>query len=194
VISRAGHRAHLERSRWQLYREIESFLNGGDDISEPVHAVFFEVKPPGKKGREQYFAEVGALRSRLATMRGFIGVERFDNRTKPGWLLSLSLWRDESSLIAWREAFEHRMAQQKGRDGVFADYRIRVARQVMEGGDLTLAKESLPSDATNAHEFTSLTEANHHITLVETPNQAKGTHWRVIRDYGLRDRGHAPHE
>ncbi len=53
VISRAGHRAHLERSRWQLYREIESFLNGGDDISEPVHAVFFEAKPRGKKGREQ---------------------------------------------------------------------------------------------------------------------------------------------
>lgn len=30
ILSRAGHRVHLERNRWQLYRETESFLNGGD--------------------------------------------------------------------------------------------------------------------------------------------------------------------
>lgn len=31
IISRAGHRAHLERGRRQLYRETECFLNGGDE-------------------------------------------------------------------------------------------------------------------------------------------------------------------
>jgi pimeloyl-ACP methyl ester carboxylesterase len=31
ILSRAGHRVHLERNRWQLYRETESFLNGGDE-------------------------------------------------------------------------------------------------------------------------------------------------------------------
>jgi len=30
IISQAGHRAQLEHNRWQLYRETESFLNGGD--------------------------------------------------------------------------------------------------------------------------------------------------------------------
>jgi pimeloyl-ACP methyl ester carboxylesterase len=30
IISRAGHRAHLERNRRQLYKETESFLRGGD--------------------------------------------------------------------------------------------------------------------------------------------------------------------
>jgi pimeloyl-ACP methyl ester carboxylesterase len=30
IISKAGHRAHLERNRWQLYSETESFLGGGE--------------------------------------------------------------------------------------------------------------------------------------------------------------------
>ena len=34
ILSQAGHRVHLERNRWQLYKETESFLNGGD---EPNH-------------------------------------------------------------------------------------------------------------------------------------------------------------
>jgi pimeloyl-ACP methyl ester carboxylesterase len=36
VISQAGHRAHLERNRWQLYRETETFLNGGDTLGSPM--------------------------------------------------------------------------------------------------------------------------------------------------------------
>jgi pimeloyl-ACP methyl ester carboxylesterase len=32
VISQAGHRAQLERNRWQLYRETEAFLNGRDAL------------------------------------------------------------------------------------------------------------------------------------------------------------------
>ena len=31
IVSRAGHRAHLEASRMQLFREIETFLAGNDD-------------------------------------------------------------------------------------------------------------------------------------------------------------------
>lgn len=31
ILSRAGHRVHLERNRRQLYRETETFLNGGDE-------------------------------------------------------------------------------------------------------------------------------------------------------------------
>ena len=35
VLSQAGHRAHLERNCWQLYRETEIFLNGGDSVFFP---------------------------------------------------------------------------------------------------------------------------------------------------------------
>lgn len=71
-----------------------------------------------------------------------MSIERFESRSTPGWLLSRSLWREESALIAWREMFEHREAQQKGRHGIFEDYRIRVVRQVTEGGDLTLVDDA----------------------------------------------------
>ena len=54
IISQAGHRAHLERNRWQLYRETESFLEGGDESNSPVHGVFFEVKPNGDHGKQAY--------------------------------------------------------------------------------------------------------------------------------------------
>jgi pimeloyl-ACP methyl ester carboxylesterase len=37
IISQAGHRAHLERNRWQLYRETESFLNGGDESNGQIY-------------------------------------------------------------------------------------------------------------------------------------------------------------
>jgi pimeloyl-ACP methyl ester carboxylesterase/heme-degrading monooxygenase HmoA len=194
VVSQAGHRAHLERNRLQLYSEINGFLIGGDDLAAPTYAVFFEVKPSGREGREEYLAKARVLRSQLDKMSGFLGIERFDNQTRSGWLLSLSRWRDETSLIAWREVFEHRAAQEKGRHGVFADYRIRVARQVKDGGDLVLTEESPPIGAANAQQFTSLSEANHRVALVETPTLVNGTHWQVVRDYTLRDRRQAPRE
>ena len=193
IISRAGHRAHLERNRWQLYREVESFLNANDG-SEPVYGVFFEVKPNGSKGQEQYLAEASRLKPLLAKMSGFIDVERFTSETRPGWLLSFSRWRDESALVAWREVFEHRAAQEKGRQGVFEDYRIRVARQVETGGDFVLAAASVPAGAADTQLFVSINDRTRHVTLVENPGAASGTHWQVIRDYGMHNRNQAPRD
>ena len=194
VISQAGHRAHLERNRWQLYRETEGFLNGGDESNGPVYGVFFEVKPNGAKGKEEYLDTAKALRSHLETMSGFLGIERFDNKTRPGWVLSLSRWRDEASLVAWREVFEHRTAQEKGRHGVFEDYRIRVARQVEQGGNFTFVEGAAPAGGATSQTFESLNEQGHTVALVESPDLAVGTHWQVIRDYGLNERREAPHD
>lgn len=184
----------LKNNRWQLYRETETFLNGGDSADGPVYAVFFEVKPKGQKGREAYLAQAYALRSNLATMSGFVSIERFDNRSRPGWLLSVSLWRDESALIAWREVFEHREAQQKGRHGIFEDYRIRVVRQVAEGGDLTLVDDAQSAAIVGAQHFSSITAPEHRVALSEARNTLSGTHWQLIRDYGMYDRRQAPHQ
>jgi len=191
ILSQAGHRAHLERNRRQLYQETESFLNGGDETSA-VYGVFFEVKPNGAQGREEYLLEAEALTRHLQTRRGFMDVERFTNRMRPGWLLSFSRWRDESSLVAWRELFEHRRAQERGRQGIFEDYRIRVARQVQTGGNLLLIAGTEPAGSGDWQSFDSLNDPGRQITLVEDPCTAAGTRWQVIRDYGLRDRRAAP--
>jgi heme-degrading monooxygenase HmoA len=68
------------------------------------------------------------LRQFLQDRDGFISIERFQSLTEEGKLLSLSFWRDEEAIRSWREQLEHREAQRRGREELFDDYRIRVAR------------------------------------------------------------------
>jgi heme-degrading monooxygenase HmoA len=111
-------------------------------------AVIFEVTPlPGQ--RDTYLAMAASLRPRLEQLDGFISIERFESLTTPGKLLSLSLWRDEASVQRWRNVVEHRQAQQAGRSGIFADYRIRVAGVIRDYG--MLDRESAPEDSTRLH-------------------------------------------
>lgn len=89
-------------------------------------AIIFEVEvAPGRK--DAYLEIAAALRSELEQAEGFLSVERFQSLTQPGKLLSLSFWRDEAAVAAWRSSGEHRLAQDRGRAGIFADYRLRVA-------------------------------------------------------------------
>jgi heme-degrading monooxygenase HmoA len=47
-------------------------------------------------------------------------------RVRSDWLLSLSTWRDEKSVIRWRTQVKHHLTQEKGRSEVFSDYHLRV--------------------------------------------------------------------
>lgn len=96
-------------------------------------AVIFEVEPaPGH--RDTYLQIAAELRPVLERCDGFISVERFESLAQPGKLLSLSFWRDEEAVRAWRELEEHRRAQQAGRGGVFSGYRLRVAHVLRDYG------------------------------------------------------------
>lgn len=91
-------------------------------------------------GREaEYFDLAAALRKELEAIDGFISVERFESLATKGKYLSLSTWRDDAAVRAWREQADHRMAQARGKGGIFADYRIRVAQVLrdytMTGGN-----------------------------------------------------------
>jgi heme-degrading monooxygenase HmoA len=89
-------------------------------------AVIFEVWP--SNGRKDTYLDIAAaLRADLAEVDGFISVERFQSLTDPRKLLSLSFWRDEDAVRTWRNHAAHRASQRKGRAGVFADYRLRIA-------------------------------------------------------------------
>ena len=98
-------------------------------------AVIFEVTM--KDGaRDAYFDLAAALRPGLEAVDGFLSVERFESVTTAGKYLSLSFWRDEEAVAAWRAHEDHASAQARGRSEIFADFRIRVA-EVMR--DYTLA-------------------------------------------------------
>ena len=89
-------------------------------------AVIFEVWPaPGRK--QEYLDLAAGLRPLLEQIDGFISIERFESLSEPGKLLSLSVFKDEAAVERWRQLEKHRNAQARGRDGVFRDYRLRVA-------------------------------------------------------------------
>jgi heme-degrading monooxygenase HmoA len=111
-------------------------------------AVIFEVVP-AEGERDAYLGMAADLKPLLQHIDGFMSVERFESLTTPGKLLSLSIWRDEESIKAWRTTGEHRDAQRAGRGGVFADYRLRIAHVVRDYG--MREREQAPGDSRQVH-------------------------------------------
>ncbi|MFE4112994.1 antibiotic biosynthesis monooxygenase family protein [Kosakonia sp. YIM B13611] len=89
-------------------------------------AVLFEADiAAGKQAR--YVQLAAELKPVLAEIDGFIAIERFQSLSREGKILSLSWWRDEAAVQAWKRNVLHQAAQSEGREAIFAYYRIRVA-------------------------------------------------------------------
>ena len=115
-------------------------------------AVIFEVWPaPGRK--DDYLGIAATLRADLSRIDGFISVERFQSLTDPNKLLSLSFWRDEDAVTRWRNQARHRASQAKGRSGIFADYRLRVAAVLRDYG--LADRAAAPADSKAMHDANS---------------------------------------
>lgn len=112
-------------------------------------AVIFEVLPAQGR-RDAYLGIAADLRPLLDGIDGFISIERFQSLADPDKLLSLSFWRDEEAVKAWRNTEEHRQAQKAGRGGVFRGYRLRIGHIVRDYGldDRTQA----PQDSRAVHD------------------------------------------
>lgn len=112
-------------------------------------AIIFEVWPkPNHK--QDYLDIAAALRPLLETIDGFISIERFESLTEPGKMLSLSFFRDEAAVQAWRNLTAHRAAQAKGRAEVFANYRLRVANVIRDYG--INDRQQAPRDSLAVHD------------------------------------------
>ena len=111
-------------------------------------AVIFEVWPT--EGRvDEYFDLAASLKTDLERVDGFISIERFESLVTKGKYLSLSFWRDEESIRTWRNLEGHRRAQARGRGGVFADYRLRIASVVRDYG--MKERDEAPRDSRDVH-------------------------------------------
>ncbi len=111
-------------------------------------AVIFEVWP-AEGNRQEYLDIAADLRPLLEEIDGFISIERFESLSEPGKLLSLSFWRDDEAVAAWRKLEPHRAAQTAGREHVFADYRLRVAHVLRDYG--MEARDEAPADSREMH-------------------------------------------
>jgi heme-degrading monooxygenase HmoA len=111
-------------------------------------AVIFEVEPAdGRKA--EYLGIAAEMRPMLDDIEGFISVERFQSITDPRKILSLSFFEDEDAIARWRNLGAHRGAQKKGRDGIFEDYRLRIAHVVRDYG--MFERSQAPADSQETH-------------------------------------------
>lgn len=112
-------------------------------------AVIFEVKTAD--GRQSVYLDIAAeLRPLLDEIEGFISVERFQSFSDPNKILSMSFFENEEALCRWRNLSAHRGAQARGRNGVFEDYRLRIANVVRDYG--MFDRTQAPPDSREAHD------------------------------------------
>jgi heme-degrading monooxygenase HmoA len=70
------------------------------------------------------YAAMAATMERLAREQpGYLGIEA----AREGVGITVSYWRDEASAQAWKEVGAHLVAQRRGREAWYRDYRVRVA-------------------------------------------------------------------
>ncbi len=91
----------------------------------PYYAVIFTSKRAAADD-----AGYGAVAQRMvdlgARYDGFLGIE--SARGADGVGITVSYWRDEAALLAWKRDTEHQKAQRGGRASWYEAYEVRVAK------------------------------------------------------------------
>ena len=92
-----------------------------------VAVVFTSLRTQGDNG---YSLMVTRMDELAAKQPGYLGQE--SARDDVG--ITVSYWVDEDAARAWKQVAEHLVAQQRGRDVWYSDYRVRVASVLREYG------------------------------------------------------------
>lgn len=116
----------------------------------PYYAVIFTSRrtPDDAAGYAAMAEKMDALARRQP---GYLGVE--SAREADGLGITVSYWRDEEAIRAWKRDLEHGEAQAEGRRHWYAGYRVRVARveraydfgRLDDGEDAAPAPDRVPA-------------------------------------------------
>ena len=88
-----------------------------------VAVIFTSVRTDGDDGY--------AAMERLARDQpGYLGIEA----AREGVGITVSYWRDEAAAKAWKEVGAHLVAQRRGREVWYRDYRVRIAHVTRDYG------------------------------------------------------------
>jgi heme-degrading monooxygenase HmoA len=90
----------------------------------PYFAVIFSSQR--KLGDHGYEFVAQRMEELAQAMPGYLGIE--STRGNDGFGITVSYWRDEAAIAAWREHAEHLLAQGRGKRDWYQHYEIRVAK------------------------------------------------------------------
>jgi heme-degrading monooxygenase HmoA len=90
----------------------------------PYYAVIFSAFRT--EGDNEYAATAQRMEELASAMPGYLGIE--SARGADGFGITVSYWRDEASIAAWRRYGEHVLAQERGKREWYQHYELRVAR------------------------------------------------------------------
>ena len=85
-----------------------------------VAVIFTSVRTDDDGG---YAAMAAAMEGLAREQPGYLGIEAA--REDVG--ITVSYWRDEAAAKAWKEVGAHLVAQRRGREVWYRDYRVRIA-------------------------------------------------------------------
>jgi heme-degrading monooxygenase HmoA len=92
-----------------------------------VAVIFTSVRTEVDQG---YGAMAAAMAELARQQPGYLGMEAA--RENVG--ITVSYWSDDSAARSWKQVAEHLVAQHRGRDVWYRDYRVRVATVVRDYG------------------------------------------------------------
>ncbi|MCW0216533.1 MAG: antibiotic biosynthesis monooxygenase [Pseudonocardia sp.] len=95
-----------------------------------VAVIFTSLRSEGDHG---YGATAGAMVALAHEQPGFLGVES----AREGLGITVSYWRDEGAARAWKDVAAHLVAQRRGREVWYSDYRVRIATVTRDYGPST---------------------------------------------------------
>ena len=91
----------------------------------PYYAVIFTSKRATDDGQAY-----GVMAQRMVDLgsryAGFLGIE--SARGADGVGITVSYWRDEASILAWKRDTEHQKAQRGGREAWYDRFEVRIAK------------------------------------------------------------------
>ena len=92
-----------------------------------VAVIFTSLRTDGDNG---YPAMVAAMERLAREQPGYLGIEA----AREGLGITVSYWRDEAAAAAWKQVGAHLVAQRRGREVWYRDYRVRIAHVTRDYG------------------------------------------------------------
>lgn len=90
----------------------------------PYYAVIFTSKRT--EGDGGYIAMAERMAQLGSRSEGFLGLESV--RDQDGAGITVSYWRDEASILAWKRNTEHQNAKRGGQQTWYERYQVRIAK------------------------------------------------------------------